>query len=244
MRVAHAPGMPGTFSPPQRVDLDLHHGTCVTHVPCCMPMSINIGFFWSWWQGKRSRHSRRMRNPQFYASGKRPMVIVRIVKVWKYNRSNALRIISLNRQFVNDSLNKSGRKILLEITHFGIKVGSLKLHLHISFYILTAISWWHKYILTFVTVWFAGIPRTTPWIPSSLRRPMRELRPHVNTSCECHWLSVLTLYEQRLLVIPAWISNHIPSKVWDEITCSFPNFNVASLGTDKQLHTTLIMGIC
>ena len=25
------------------------------------------------WQGKRSRHSRRMRNPQFYVSGKRPM---------------------------------------------------------------------------------------------------------------------------------------------------------------------------
>ena len=25
------------------------------------------------WQGKRSRHSRRMRNSQFYVSGKRPM---------------------------------------------------------------------------------------------------------------------------------------------------------------------------
>ena len=25
------------------------------------------------WRGKRSRHSRRMRNPQFYISGKRPM---------------------------------------------------------------------------------------------------------------------------------------------------------------------------
>ena len=30
--VAHAPGMPGTFSPPARVnDPDMHHGTCVTH---------------------------------------------------------------------------------------------------------------------------------------------------------------------------------------------------------------------
>ena len=36
--VAHAPGMPGTFSPPPRVsDPDMHHGTCVTHVPWCMP---------------------------------------------------------------------------------------------------------------------------------------------------------------------------------------------------------------
>ena len=34
LRVAHAPGMPGTFSPPPRViDPDMHHGTCVTHVP-------------------------------------------------------------------------------------------------------------------------------------------------------------------------------------------------------------------
>ena len=31
---AHAPGMPGTFSPsPQVNDPDMHHGTCVTHVP-------------------------------------------------------------------------------------------------------------------------------------------------------------------------------------------------------------------
>ena len=34
LRVAHTPGMPGTFSPPPRVsDPDMHHGTCVTHVP-------------------------------------------------------------------------------------------------------------------------------------------------------------------------------------------------------------------
>ena len=31
---AHAPGKPGTFSPPPRVsDPDMHHGTCVTQVP-------------------------------------------------------------------------------------------------------------------------------------------------------------------------------------------------------------------
>ena len=36
--LAHAPGMPGTFSPPPRVsDPDKHHGTCMTHVPWCMP---------------------------------------------------------------------------------------------------------------------------------------------------------------------------------------------------------------
>ena len=74
MQVAHAPDMPGTFPPPPRVsDPDMHHGTCVTHVPWCMPGSLTSGFLGSRWRGKRSRHSQRMRNPQFYVSGKRPI---------------------------------------------------------------------------------------------------------------------------------------------------------------------------
>ena len=44
-----------------------HHGTCVTHVPWCMSGSLTRG------GGKRSRHSRSMRNPQFCVSGKRSM---------------------------------------------------------------------------------------------------------------------------------------------------------------------------
>ena len=73
--VAHAPGMPGTFFPPPQVsDPDMHHGTCVTHVPWCMPGSLTTSFLWNRWRGKCSRHSRRMRNPQFYVSGKRPMM--------------------------------------------------------------------------------------------------------------------------------------------------------------------------
>ena len=60
--------MPGTFSPPSRVsDPDMHHGTCVTHVPWCMPGSLISGFLWSRWRWKRSR---RMHNAQFYVSGK------------------------------------------------------------------------------------------------------------------------------------------------------------------------------
>ena len=71
--VVHAPGTPGTFSPPPRVsDLDMHHGTCVMHVPWCMLGSLTSGFLRSRWRGKRSRHSRCMRNPQFCVSGKRP----------------------------------------------------------------------------------------------------------------------------------------------------------------------------
>ena len=51
MPVAHAPGMPGTFCPPPRVsDPDIHHGTCVKHVPWCMPGSLTSGFLWSRWR--------------------------------------------------------------------------------------------------------------------------------------------------------------------------------------------------
>ena len=70
--VAHVPGMPATFSSaPRYSDPDMHHGTCATHVPWCMPRSLTSGFLWSQWRGKHSRHSRRMRDPQFCLSGKR-----------------------------------------------------------------------------------------------------------------------------------------------------------------------------
>ena len=50
---AHAPGMPGTFSPsPQVSDPDMHHGTCVTHVPWCMPGSLTSSFLWNRRRGK------------------------------------------------------------------------------------------------------------------------------------------------------------------------------------------------
>ena len=51
--VAYAPGLPGTFSPPRLVsDSDMHHGTCVKHVPWCMPGSLTSGFLWRRWRGK------------------------------------------------------------------------------------------------------------------------------------------------------------------------------------------------
>ena len=67
-------GNAGKVSPPQRVsDPELHHSTCVVHVPWCMSGSLTSGFLWSQWRGKLSRHSRRMRNLQFCVSGDRPM---------------------------------------------------------------------------------------------------------------------------------------------------------------------------
>ena len=68
------PGMPGTFSLlPQVSDPDMDHGTCITHVPWCMPGSLTSGFLGSRWRGKRSQHFWHMRSLQFYVSGKRPM---------------------------------------------------------------------------------------------------------------------------------------------------------------------------
>ena len=44
--------------------------TCITARAWCMPGSLTSGFLFSRLRGKRSR---RMRNPQLYVSGKRPM---------------------------------------------------------------------------------------------------------------------------------------------------------------------------
>ena len=64
------------FPPPRVSDPDMHHGTCAMHVPWCMSGSLSSGFLWSRWWGKRSQHARRMRNPQFCVSGKRPIEIM------------------------------------------------------------------------------------------------------------------------------------------------------------------------
>ena len=73
-RVAHNRECRGRFP--------LHHGlaipTCITARAWCTcrdtPATLISGFLWSRWRGKRSRHSRRMRNPQFCVSGKSPIV--------------------------------------------------------------------------------------------------------------------------------------------------------------------------
>ena len=116
LRVAHAPGMPGKFSLPLRVsDPDMHHGTCMTHVPWCMPGSLTSGFLWNRWRGKRFWHSRRMRNPQFYVSGKRPMhSTMHEIQPWtlraKYQlglRSYGLEVDTANQLF--GMLNDAGK---------------------------------------------------------------------------------------------------------------------------------------
>ena len=75
-------------------DPGMHHGTCVTRVPWCM-----LGSFTRGGRGKCSQHSQRMRNPQFYVSGKRPMqaALKRLVlkpKHYHQIRSRTLLLIS------------------------------------------------------------------------------------------------------------------------------------------------------
>ena len=63
--------MPGTFSTPPRVnDSYIHYGTFMTHVSWCMPGSLTLKSV----VGKTFPAFPRIRNPQFYVSGKRLMV--------------------------------------------------------------------------------------------------------------------------------------------------------------------------
>ena len=74
LRVAHAPGMPGTFSPSptskETASLRFRHASRHVRHACAV---MHAGIANPQWRGKRSRRSRHMRNPQFYVSGKRPM---------------------------------------------------------------------------------------------------------------------------------------------------------------------------
>ena len=75
--VAHAPGMPGTLFPRPTSKGNVRDARAMMHV----------GIAKLRWRGKRSRHSRRMRNPLFYVYGKRPMTYYIISSRWllQYN---------------------------------------------------------------------------------------------------------------------------------------------------------------
>ena len=74
LRVAHEAEMPGTFSPSPRVtDPDMHHGTCVTHVPWCMRGLLTSCFRWSRWREKAFQafpaHAHPVRNFTYLVRG-------------------------------------------------------------------------------------------------------------------------------------------------------------------------------
>ena len=74
--VAHTPGMPGTFSPPptSKETSNYRSRHASRHVSDARAV-MHIGIVNPRWRGKRSRHSRRMRNSRFFVSGKRSMLI-------------------------------------------------------------------------------------------------------------------------------------------------------------------------
>ena len=54
--------------------------------------------------------------------------------------------------------------------------------------------------------------------------PINYLRERVKYMANfAHW------HQNGLTSIPAWISNHMPNKVWDEISYPFPNLNGESV---------------
>ena len=67
LRVAHAPGIPRTFSPPltskESASWRSPHASQHVRGACAV---MHVGIANPRWWGKLSRHSRRMRNPQFY----------------------------------------------------------------------------------------------------------------------------------------------------------------------------------
>ena len=74
LRVAHAPGMPGTFSlpPTSKENASQRSRHASRHVRDARAV-MHVGIAIPRWRGKRSRNFRRMRKTQFYVCGKRPM---------------------------------------------------------------------------------------------------------------------------------------------------------------------------
>ena len=108
LRVVHAPGMPGTFSPPptskeiasyrsRRASRHVRHARAVMHVRIDNPR----------WRGKLYRHSRRMRNPQFFVSGKRPM-----------ERTLSMHIYSIRNYIVGVTNASTGFSVRSKLTQF------------------------------------------------------------------------------------------------------------------------------
>ena len=99
LRVGHAPGIPPT-SKETAIERSRHVWRHVRHTRVVM----HVGIFNPRWQGKRSQHSQRIRNPQFYVSGKRPM--------HQYPCSLATHRSRRNPMFLSQDLPFAGTQVL------------------------------------------------------------------------------------------------------------------------------------
>ena len=92
-------------------------------------------------------------------------------------------------------------------------------------------------IITYLTYNFSTPRNTyhiTNRIPNSLDILCVNLWPR-QMSCD-------SFDKHGLTLIPALVSNHIPSKGWDEIIHTFLNFNGANFGMNKKCHPILYNG--
>ena len=130
--------MPETFSTPPRVsDPDMHHGACVTHVSWCISGSLTSRFLWSRWRRKCSRHSRCMRNPQFYVSGKRPIGILHVSRhlLAAYQLSQPSNLVHWNTPNIRHSIT-----VITYNTCFRIQVASCSLAHNMVFWNYSLVS--------------------------------------------------------------------------------------------------------
>ena len=76
------------FPPPRVSNPDMHHSTCIG---ACQDRQLAVSFIVDG-GGNHTRHSRRMLNPQFYVSGKRPIVDRFPLTLFKNNWSYAMNL--------------------------------------------------------------------------------------------------------------------------------------------------------
>ena len=156
MCVAHGPGMPGTFSPPpasmENASLwSRHTSRHVRYARAVMHAGISI----LWGRGKRSRHSRRMRNPKFYVSGKRPIT----------PNNHAWIIIVIARIFLDISTISLFRMTLAMIFPTS--------KLRILIIVLTNNRWYHKRKVQYYIQWCTDAKQ---WIRRLLQHNYRYTR--------------------------------------------------------------------
>ena len=53
----------------------------------------------------------------------------------------------------------------------------------------------------------------------------------------------VSLYSYGLTLIPAYVINHTPCKVWDEIMYPFPNYDNADLENDFDCSQDVLSGL-
>ena len=61
---------------------------------------------------------------------------------------------------------------------------------------------------------------------------MHDVIPWASVTAKPIWWLLVAwgpFYLHGLTLILAWISNHMPNKVWEEITYPFPKFNVVTI---------------